>query len=333
MYATLLNLYFIEKTGEPVKYRNLPDSSSSLLDNNLTNNQLGYYLAGLIEGDGSKHVPKTTWNKNGKKLYPIVKIIFVKKDVPLALKIKEVIQGGTLAYPKNSNYVVLNFQDLNSIQKIAILLNGKMRTPKIEALFRLIDWLNAKSSGFRNVKLANQPKILKLGLDSSSLGNNAWLSGFIEGDGHFYCGFDLNADGLATQVKCYMTISQKQLYKANSDKLKYNSNFNFMESIKNFLDVKTVNEIKRIKKNYIEAAYLVKVLKKSSCQALINYLNNYPLFSSKYQDFLDWHKAYLIKISRKNITQSGTHELISVKNSMNTKRTQFNWDSLNKFYI
>ena len=159
MYATLLNLYFIEKTDEPVKYRNLPDSSSSLLDNNLTNNQLGYYLAGLIEGDGSIVVPKTTWNQNGKKLYPIVKIIFVKKDVPLALKIKEVIQGGTLAYPKNSNYVVLNFQDLNSIQKIAILLNGKMRTPKIEALFRLIDWLNAKSSGFRNVKLANQPKI------------------------------------------------------------------------------------------------------------------------------------------------------------------------------
>lgn len=84
-----------------------------------------------------------------------------------------------------------------------------------------------------------------------------------------------------------MSISQKQLYKANSDKLKYNSNFNFMESIKSFLDVKTVNEIKRIKKNYIEAAYLVKVLKKSSCEALINYLNNYPLFSSKYQDFLD----------------------------------------------
>jgi hypothetical protein len=35
-------------------------------------------------------------------------------------------------------------------------------------------------------------------------------------------GFDLNADGLATKVKCYMTISQKQLYKANSDKLNDN---------------------------------------------------------------------------------------------------------------
>ncbi len=77
-----------------------------------------------------------------------------------------------MEYPKNSNYVILLFQDLNSIRKIAILLNGKMRTPKIEALFRLIDWWNAKSSGFRNAKLGMEPKIEKLGLDSSPLGKN-----------------------------------------------------------------------------------------------------------------------------------------------------------------
>ena len=189
---------------------------------------------------------------------PVVKIVFVKKDVPLALKIQEVIQGGTLEYPKNSNYVVLLFQDLNSIRKIAILLNGNMRTPKIEALFRLIDWYNAKSSGFRDVKMANESKIEKLGLDSSPLGNNPWLSGFIEADGHFYCGFDLNVDGLATNVKCYMAISQKQLYKANSDKLE-NSNFNFMRSIQEFLDIKTVNEIKRIKEKAKGKGIILKV--------------------------------------------------------------------------
>ena len=72
-------------------------------------------------------------------LFSISKIVFVKKDLPLALKIQEVIKGGTLEYPKNSNYVVLLLQYLNSIREIAILLNGKMRTPKIEALFRLID--------------------------------------------------------------------------------------------------------------------------------------------------------------------------------------------------
>lgn len=261
----------------------------------------------------------------------------MKKDLPLALKIKEVIGGGTLEHPKNSNYVNLLFQDLNSIRKIAVLLNGNMRTPKIEALYRLIDWLNAKSSSLRNAKLTMEPlKIEKLGMDSSSLDTNPWLAGFIEADGHFYCGFDLNASGLATKVRCYMAISQKQLYKANSDKLKDNSNLNFMKSIQEFLDIKTVNEIKRIKENYIETAYVVKAVKNSSCEILINYLKNYPLFSSKHQDFLDWHQAYLIKISRNNMTQEGTSKLLSIKNSMNTKRTSpalAGEDSLNKFYI
>jgi hypothetical protein len=93
-----------------------------------------------------------------------------------------------------------------------------------------------------------------------------------------------------------MTISQKQLYKANSDKLEDNTNFNMMKSIKEFLGIKTVNEAKRIRENYIELAYLVITTKKSSCEILINYLNTYPLFSSKHQDFLDWYKAYLIKM-------------------------------------
>lgn len=43
----------------------------------------------------------------------------MKKDLPLALKIKEVIKGGTIVHPGNSDYLNLLFQDINSIQKIA----------------------------------------------------------------------------------------------------------------------------------------------------------------------------------------------------------------------
>jgi len=125
---------------------------------------LGHYLAGLIEGDGSIIVPKIIRNQKGKLLYPVVKITFVEKDAPLAEKIKQVLNGGTLVHPKNSKYIDLLFQDLNSIQKIAVLLNGKMRTPKIEALHRLIDFLNAR--------LNEKSKIVKLGLDASSLKSN-----------------------------------------------------------------------------------------------------------------------------------------------------------------
>lgn len=199
-----------------------------------------------------------------------------------------------------------------------------MRTPKIEALHRLIDWLNARSN---NVKLS------KLNLDNSPLNSNPWLTGFIESDGNFYCGFDLNSDGIAKNVKCYMRISQKRSYKLNSEiPENQNTNFNIMEKIREFLNVKNVNEIKIVKENYVELAYEVRTIKKESCDLLIDYLTNYPLFSSKNQDYLDWKKAHEIRIAKSYKSIEGTSKLISLKNSMNTKRTQFNWDSLNKFY-
>lgn len=208
---------------------------------------------------------------------------------------------------------------------VLVLLNGKMRTPKIEALHRLIDWFNARSH--KNLKLS------KLGLDDSSLGNNPWLTGFIEADGNFFCSFDLNSQNIAETVKNYMRVSQKQTYKISSDISKQNnSNLQIMEKIREFLDVKTVNEIKRTKKNYVELSYEVRTTKKSSCDLLIIYLSLYPLFSSKHQDFLDWRKFYRIRLSREYKTMEGTSKLIFLKNSMNTKRTQFNWDSLNSFY-
>ena len=107
--------------------------------NNLNNKKLGSYLAGLIEGDGTIIVPKTIRNQKGRLLYPVVKITFVEKDAPLAKKIQEVINGGTIVYYNNNKYLDLLFQDLKSIQLIAVILNGCMRTPKIEALYRLID--------------------------------------------------------------------------------------------------------------------------------------------------------------------------------------------------
>lgn len=103
-----------------------------------------------------------------------------------------------------------------------------MRTPKIEALYRLIDWLNAKSSA-----LVENSKITKLGLDKSSLGNNPWLTGFLEADGNFYCSFELDSDGIAKIVKSYMRVSQKQLYKTSSD-LEMNSNLPIMEKLESF---------------------------------------------------------------------------------------------------
>ena len=64
-------------------------SSKGTLDSGYN---LGSYLAGLIEGDGSIIVPKSLRNEKGKLLYPKIKITFVSKDAPLAIKIKKVLE-------------------------------------------------------------------------------------------------------------------------------------------------------------------------------------------------------------------------------------------------
>jgi LAGLIDADG endonuclease len=119
-----------------------------------------------------------------------------------------------------------------------------------------------------------------------------------------------------------MRISQKQSYKTTiSD---HNSNLYIMEKIREFLDVKIISKIQRNKSNYIELSYEVRTTKKSSCDILINYLTNFPLFSSKYLDFLNWSEFHHIRISKQYKSLDGTLNLIFLKNSMNTKRTQFN---------
>ena len=175
-----------------------------------------------------------------------------------------------------------------------------MRTPKISALHRLIDWLNARLDGKSKIPISSE-------IDNSPLGNNPWLTGFIESDGNFYCSFNLaprrGTKGIAGIVKSYMRISQNQIYKTSSDTLLVGvaanySNSQIMGEIREFLNVKTVNEIKRIKKDYVELAYEVRTTKKASCDILINYLSAYPLFSSKHQDFLDWREIHRIRLSR-----------------------------------
>ena len=41
-------------------------------------------------------------------------------------------------------------------------------------------------------------------------------SGFIESDGNFYCEFQINSEEIATIIKGYMRVSQKQSYKSTT---------------------------------------------------------------------------------------------------------------------
>ena len=112
---TSSNCDFLDSSSYNNSMNSLPVGGASLIPKGY-GKLLGSYLAGLIEGDGSIIVPKTIRNQKGKLLYPIVKITFVEKDNPLALKIKEVIGVGTIVEYNNSSYIELLFQDVKSIR-------------------------------------------------------------------------------------------------------------------------------------------------------------------------------------------------------------------------
>ena len=108
-------------------------------------NNFGSYLAVLIEGDGSIIVPKAERSSKGKLNYPSIQIVFHLKDLPLALLIQKNLGYGSLIRKKGSNAYILYINDHKGNLNLVNLLNGNMRTPKINSLYKLIDWLNNKN--------------------------------------------------------------------------------------------------------------------------------------------------------------------------------------------
>jgi hypothetical protein len=95
---------------------------------------LASYLAGLIEGDGSIVV-----HDKSKVVYrPKILIVFNINDKPLADKLSSELKVGKVVDKSSAGHVLLQILAKDEVLKIINLINGRMRTPKIEALHRAI---------------------------------------------------------------------------------------------------------------------------------------------------------------------------------------------------
>jgi hypothetical protein len=97
------------------------------------------YLTGLIEGDGSIIVPKLNRSLKGKLNYPSIQITFHLKDLPLALLIQKKLRCGSLNRKKGVNAYTLSINSNQDLLYLVNILNGNMRTPKINSFYNLID--------------------------------------------------------------------------------------------------------------------------------------------------------------------------------------------------
>ena len=269
------------------------------------------YLTGLIEGDGTILVPKTERSSKGKLNYPSIQIVFHLKDFPLALMIQKELKNGSLSRKKGVNAYILTINNYDGLLLVTSLINGNMRTPKIYALYSLIDWLNLK---FENINIP------KKSIDISSLDSNAWLSGFIEADGHF--SVRTSTTSKKPKVECKFELSQRQ------DDHNGRNNLNFLENIAHFL----LSSVKCVRMIKTKLEYRLRTTSLKGNLVLENYLETFPLFGSKHLDYKDWIKVLDFFKSGQFKYKDNIEKIILIKSCMNDKRTIFIWDHLNKFY-
>ena len=100
-------------------------------------NQLGYYLAGLIEGDGSIILRKGDKEKTSPKFV----FTFGKNELKMYERLHGILNTGSINIEKTGvcRYSVTN---ADAVINLINLVNGKFRTPKILALYKAIDNLN-----------------------------------------------------------------------------------------------------------------------------------------------------------------------------------------------
>lgn len=130
----------------------------------INENDLGHYLAGLIDGHGTNNFSKT----------PQLVVVFNDKDVSLAYYIKGQIGYGNVYKVKNKKAVILVVSKQVGIKKVLDLISGKIRSQnKLDQIKNNI-LLNSYFKTFTHFNVNTDVNL-----------NNYWLSGFSDAVANF----------------------------------------------------------------------------------------------------------------------------------------------------
>ena len=153
----------------------------------LNNEQLGYYIAGLIDGDG-----------HFSKVLQLV-IVFSSPDAFLAYYLKERLGYGNVKKVKNKNAYLLVISNKQGILHVINLINGKLRT---EHRFNQVINNVLSHAGYNDQNL-NFTK------DSSNSFDNHWLAGFSDADASFQIKIIKRITRNKAEIRLNFQIDQK----------------------------------------------------------------------------------------------------------------------------
>ena len=294
----------------------LVSSNDDKNNSNLLRSKLGPYLAGLIEADGSFAVHDK--NSKAKKYAPKIFIVFSLNDNPLAEKLASIIQVGKIYKKENQGSVLWSIQNSEDVIKIIHIINGYMRTPKIEALHRAIAWYNDNMN----------TDIKHLDLDLSPIDSNSWLAGFTDGDGNFSITLtDRKKKGVVTskRVQAFFRIELRQNYHKEVSIVQGGiSYFEILDKIARYLKVNLYSR-SREQKDKIFYVFMVISHNSESHKKTIEYFDRYPLYSSKHLAYKDW-KYIVEQIQLRNgkpLTAENIKEIQKIKDQFNNNRKEF----------
>lgn len=237
------------------------------MTNSLSNKEhLFSYLAGLFEACCSIYTPKEN-SKNGPKL--IFSLGISNESLGQIIKTRLGF-GNVYIKKKNVTYAIANKE---GILKVIEIISPYMKTPKINKLNALIEFLNKNKNC----------NISKVEIDNSDLFSNAWLSGWLETNGSFFLRINEKMTQLH-QPLCHFMLSHIKVDKDNNSyepfllKLSEKLGVNLLEHNLKSSGRKYSAELNTNKNLF----FLIAIIDKNNLLRLLNYLYYFPLYGIQF---------------------------------------------------
>ena len=214
-----------------------------------------------------------------------------------------------------------------------------MRTPKVEALNRTINWLNNNyicdnkySEVLSTKKILYQIHKTEIkGLDNSAIDSNPWLAGFTDADGNFSINIHKRTNRNSIRVQLYYRLEIKQSYHRLTNDGDQVSFFAIMSKIANYLNTSVLSRSRTVSDKQF-FSFIVISSSKNSLLKTSDYFNKFPLLSSKFLDYQSWLHILELQNSHK-MTSLYLDEALKIRKNFNKTRTVFCWEHLKNCYL